>query len=268
MAVENFATVGDIRLHYVADGDGTPVLFLHGFPETSYSWRRQVPALAKAGFRAVAMDLRGYGQSSKPPEVDAYRLTELVRDVAGMATQIGARQIVAHDWGGIIAWLLPMLHPGVVDRMVILNSPHPVPLARELRTMRQKVRFIYQLFVQPPLLRLLLPSLMRRAGRFTEADIAVMKESWRDPAARRAMANYYRALRRHRRALRPLIRPIDIPVMLIWGERDPVFVRETTERFDEWVPNLRVERIARAGHFVQTDQPERVNELLLGFLER
>jgi pimeloyl-ACP methyl ester carboxylesterase len=82
------------------------------------------------------------------------------------------------------------------------------------------------------------------------------------------MSNYYTALRRHRASLRPLIRPIDIPVMLIWGERDPVFVRETTERFDEWVPNLRVERIARAGHFVQTDAPERVNELLLGFLER
>ena len=265
---ENFATVGDIDLHYVADGDGTPVLFVHGFPETSYSWRRQLPALAAAGFRAVAMDLRGYGKSSKPPEIDAYKLTELVRDVAGLAIQIGARQIVAHDWGGVIAWLLPMLHPGVVDRMVILNSPHPVPLARELRTMRQKVRFIYQLFVQPPLLRLLLPAMMRRAGRFTEADIEVMKESWRDPAARRAMANYYRAIRRHRSALRPLMRPIEIPVMLIWGERDPVFVRETTERFEEWVPNLRVERIARAGHFVQTDAAERVNELLLGFLER
>lgn len=266
--IEDFATVGDINLHYVADGDGTPVLFLHGFPETSYSWRRQLPALAKGGFRAVAMDLRGYGLSSKPAEVDAYRLTELVRDVAGLATQIGARQIVAHDWGGVIAWLLPMLHPGVIDRMVILNSPHPVPLARELQHWRQKIRFVYQLFVQPPLLRLLLPAMMRRAGRFTETDITIMKQSWRDPAARRAMANYYRALRRHRAALRPLLRPIEIPVMLIWGERDPVFVRETTERFDEWVPNLRVERIARAGHFVQTDQPERVNELLLGFLER
>jgi pimeloyl-ACP methyl ester carboxylesterase len=264
----DFATVGDIRLHYVADGDGTPVLLLHGFPETSYSWRRQLPALAGAGFRAVAADLRGYGKSSKPPEVDAYRLTELVRDVAGLATQLGAQQIVAHDWGGVIAWLLPMLHPGVVDRMVILNSPHPVPLARELRTMRQKVRFVYQLFVQPPLLRVLLPPLMRRAGRFTEEDIAVMKESWRDRDSLRAMANYYRALRRHRRELRPLIRPIDIPVMLIWGERDPVFVRETTERFGEWVPDLRVERIARAGHFVQTDAPERVNELLLDFLVR
>jgi pimeloyl-ACP methyl ester carboxylesterase len=265
---EDFATVGDINLHYVADGDGTPVLFLHGFPETSYSWRRQLPALAKAGFRAVAMDLRGYGLSSKPRDVDAYRLTELVRDVAGLATQIGARQIVAHDWGGVIAWLLPMLHPTVADRIVILNSPHPVPLARELRHWRQKIRFIYQLFVQPPLLRIFLPPLMRRAGRFTEADITIMKASWRDPAARRAMANYYRALRRHRAALRPLLRPIEIPVMLIWGERDPVFVRETTERFDEWVPNLRVERIPRAGHFVQTDAPERVNELLLGFLER
>lgn len=265
---ENFATVGDITLHYVADGGGTPVLFLHGFPETSYSWRRQLPALAAAGFRAIAMDLRGYGKSSKPPEVDAYRLTELVRDVAGLAIQLGARQIVAHDWGGVIAWLLPMLHPGVVDRMVILNSPHPVPLARELRTFRQKIRFLYQLFVHPSLLRFALPPMMRRAGRFTEADIDVMKESWRPREARRAMSNYYKALRRHRAALRPLIRPIDIPVMLIWGERDPVFVRETTERFDEWVPNLRVERIARAGHFVQTDAPERVNELLLGFLER
>jgi pimeloyl-ACP methyl ester carboxylesterase len=265
---EDFVTVGDIQLHTVADGDGTPVLFLHGFPETSYSWRRQLPALAAAGFRAIAADLRGYGQSSKPPEVDAYRLTELVRDVAGLATQLGARQIVAHDWGGVIAWLLPMLHPGVVDRMVILNSPHPVPLARELRRWRQKIRFIYQLFVHPPLLRLFLPMLMRRAGRFTAADVQVMKESWRDPAALRAMSNYYKALRRHRRALREVIRPIDIPVMLIWGERDPVFVRETTERFDDFVPNLRVERIARAGHFVQTDAPERVNELLLDFLVR
>ena len=265
---EDFVTVGDIALHYVADGDGAPVLLLHGFPETSYSWRRQLPVLAKNGFRAIAADLRGYGLSSKPADVDAYRLTELVRDVAGLATQLQVRQIVAHDWGGVIAWLLPMLHPGVVDRMVILNSPHPVPLARELRTWRQKIRFIYQLFVQPPLLRWLLPPMMRRAGRFTEADIQVMKASWRDPAARRAMANYYRALRRHRRALRDVLRPIDIPVLLIWGERDPVFVRETTERFGEWVPNLRVERIGRAGHFVQTDAPERVNELLLEFLAR
>ncbi len=266
--IEDFATVGDIRLHYVADGDGTPVLLLHGFPETSYSWRRQLPALAAAGFRAIAVDLRGYGQSSKPREVDAYRLTEVVRDVAGLCTQLGARQIVGHDWGGIAGWLLPMLHPDVVDRIVILNSPHPVPLARELRTWRQKIRFVYQLFVQPPLLKVLLPALMRRAGRFTENDIVIMKESWRDPDSRRAMANYYRALRRHRGELRSLIRPIDIPAMLIWGERDPVFVRETTERFDEWVPNLRVERIARAGHFVQTDAPERVNELLLSFLQR
>src|SRR5207244_12450566 len=136
---------------------------------------------------------------------------------AGRARQTGQRQSVAHDEAGIIARVLPTPHHRTVDRMVILNSPHPVPLARELRTMCQKVRFIYQLFVQPPLLPLLLPWLMRRAGRFTETDIQVMKESWRDPAARRAMANYYTALRRHRRALRPLIRPIDIPVILLWG---------------------------------------------------
>jgi pimeloyl-ACP methyl ester carboxylesterase len=270
---EHFATVGDIRLHYVADGDGTPVIFLHGFPETSYSWRKQLPALAAAGFRAVAVDLRGYGKSSRPREVDAYRVTELVRDIAGLAIQLGARQFVGHDWGGVIGWFLPMLHPDVVDRLVILNSPHPVPLTRELRGMRQKLRFFYHVLMRIPrlpemLLPVILPMMMRRAGRFTEEDIATMKEAWRDRDAPHAMANYYRAVHRYRPELRAAIRRIDNPTMLIWGERDPVFVPQVIERFGEWVPDLRLERIPNAGHFVQTDAAERVNELLLSFLKR
>jgi pimeloyl-ACP methyl ester carboxylesterase len=265
--------VGDIQLSGVAAGEGTPVLFLHGFPETSYSWRKQLPALAAQGFRAIAVDLRGYAGSSKPREIDAYRLTELVKDVAGVATQLGARQIVAHDWGGAIAWLLAMLHPTVVDRLVVMNSAHPVPLLRELRRFRQKIRFSYQLYFQPPLLPeltmpRLLPWMMRRSARFTEEEIAVMQEAWRDRDSRRAMANYYRALRHSRGALRSLLRKIDIPVLYIFGMRDPVFLPETADGYGEWVPNVRVERIADAGHFVQTDAPERVNELLLGFLER
>lgn len=265
--------VGDIELNCVAQGDGTPVLFLHGFPETSYSWRKQLPVLAANGFRAIAVDLPGYGGSSKPRAIDAYHLTELVKDIAGLATQLGARQIVAHDWGGAIAWLLAMLHPTVLDRLVVLNSAHPVPLVRELQRFRQKIRFSYQLYFQLPLLPELtmpfvLPRMMRRAARFTEEEIAVMKESWRGRDARRGMANYYRALRRERGALRSLLRPIDIPVLYIFGMRDPVFLPETADGYGDWVPNVRVERIANAGHFVQTDAPEQVNELLLGFLER
>jgi len=260
-------------LHFVEHGTGTPVLLLHGFPESSYSWRHQLPALAANGFHAIAADLPGYGGSPKPRDVDAYRIPEVVRSIAALCVQTGARQVVGHDWGGVAAWFLAMLHPTLLDRLVVLNAPHPVPLARELRKPAQKVRMTYQLFLRLPvipelLMPIILPKMMRRAGRFTEPEIAHYKEEWSDRDTRRAMANYYRAIGRHRRELRPLVRRIDIPTMLIWGERDPVFLRETTENFDEWVPDLRVERIANAGHFLQTDAVARVNELLLGFLER
>jgi pimeloyl-ACP methyl ester carboxylesterase len=107
---------------------------------------------------------------------------------------------------------------------------------------------------------------MRWAGRFTEEEIAMYRQAWRKPGAMRGMANYYRALRRYRGELRALCRPIDIPTLLIWAEREPVFTRASTENFDEWVPNLRIARVAGAGHFVQTDAPQTVNDLLVGFL--
>jgi len=270
---DHYADIGDIRLHYVEEGSGTPVLFLHGFPEFWYSWRHQLPALAANGFRAIAADLPGYGGSSKPREIEAYRIPEVVKSIAGLMVQLGVRQVVAHDWGAVAGWFLSMLHPSLVDRLVIMNAPHPVPFARELRKPAQKIRMAYQLLFRPPvipelLMPFVLPPFMRRAGRFTAEEIAAYKVAWRDREARRGMAGYYRAMGKYRRELRALVRPIEIPVLMIWGERDPVFLRETTLEFSEWVPDLRIERIADAGHFVQTDAAARVNELLLGFLQR
>ena len=268
------AEVNGVKLHWAEQGSGPLVVLLHGFPEFWYSWRHQLPALAAAGFHAVAVDLRGYNGSEKPRDVDAYRISTVAEDIAALIRHFGGGPAVVfgHDWGGVAAWFLPMLHPDVVRKLVVLNSPHPVPFARELRRdRRQRINMSYQLFFQLPVIpELLMPFLLRRlmarAGRFTREDLDAYSRSWRMPGATRGMANYYRAMLRHRQGLRQLIRPIEAPTLLIWGERDPVFTRATTENFGEYVPNLRIERIAKAGHFVQTDAAERVNELLIDFL--
>lgn len=230
-----------------------------------------MPALAAAGFRAVAPDLRGYGDSPKPEGVDAYRLPLLVDDVSELIESLGGAPcvVVGHDWGGAVAWLLAMTRPELVRKLVIINSPHPAAYARELRrSMRQKILASYQLFFQLPVLpeismRLFGRLMLRRMARFTPEELDEYAHVWR--GALTPMLNYYRALRRTRGALRRLIRPITIPVLLIWGEREPVFIRETTEDLGEWVPNLRFEPVPRIGHFVQHDAPERVNELLVEF---
>jgi epoxide hydrolase 4 len=264
--------VNGVDLHYVEAGRGPLIVLLHGFPEFWYSWRKQIPALADAGFRVVAPDLRGYNESSKPPRVDDYRLTLVAGDIAALIEQLGAPCIlVGHDWGGITSWLLAMMRPELLRKLVILNMPHPVPLLRELRrSKRQKLRMAYQLFFRPPfvpelLMRFLLPMVLRKGGRFTREDLTEYKKAWRNIETRRAMANYYRAFGRNRGELRQHLRPINLPALLIWGAREPVFLRETTEDFDEYVPNLRIVRVDRAGHFVQTDAPEIVNELLIDF---
>lgn len=259
-------------LHYVEQGTGPLIVLLHGFPEFWYSWRKQIPALAAAGFRVIAPDLRGYNDSPRPDDVDAYRLTEVVSDVAALIVRNGGRcTLVGHDWGGMAAWYLAMLHPSLVERLIVLNAPHPKPLSREIaRSFEQKLRLSYQLFFNIPLIsdwvvRLTLPFMMRRLGAFTDDDIREYRRAWRKPRAIWAMLAYYRALRRSRRELRKIAQPIHAPTLVIFGERDPVFMLSTLEHFDDVVPNARVERIPSAGHFVQTDAPEIVNKLIIEF---
>ena len=268
-----YADIGEIRLHYVEEGDGPLVVMLHGFPEFWFSWRKQIPALVKAGYRVIAPDLRGYGESSRPDDVDAYRMTLVVQDIAGLIVQNGGTcTLVGHDWGGIASWLLAMLHPSLVERLVVMNAPHFVPMRREInRSFEQKMRLTYQLFFNLPVLpelflRMFGKMLMVRMGKFTPDEVRTYVEGWRKPGATTAMLNYYRAIRKHRAELRGLMRKIEVPTMLVWGEKDPVFKVEMTENFSEWVPDLRLERIPEAGHFVQTDAAEKVNALLLSFL--
>lgn len=261
-----------MNLHYDSEGDGPTVVLLHGFPESRLSWKRQLPALAKAGFRAVAPDLRGYGHSPTPSEVDAYRIPAIAEDVAELIESLGAGPcvLVGHDWGAATAWTLAMMRPELIRKLVILNVPHPSAIAREVRrSFRQKLNLGYQVFFQLPLLpelfmRAFGPSLMRRAGRFTPDEIATYARQWRGHLT--PMLNYYRALGRARKGGgRKQFQPVAMPTLILWGEREPVFLASGLEDIGQWVPDVRIVRIADAGHFVQRDQPERVSELIIGF---
>lgn len=178
--------------------------------------------------------------------------------------------LVGHDWGAAAAWGVAMTRPDLLRKLVILNVPHPSAIAREVRrSFRQKVNLLYQLYFQLPLLpeltmKLLGRRFLRRAGRFTPEEIETYATQWRGNLT--PMLNYYRALARARRSkVKRFFEPIATPTLIIWGEGEPVFLPSALENIDEWVKDVRIERIPNAGHFVQTDAWQRVNELLIEF---
>jgi epoxide hydrolase 4 len=277
-----YADLGDVRLHYVEAGQGPLVLLLHGFPQFWYQWRHQIPALVEAGFRAGAPDLRGYNLSDKPPGVRAYRVELLARDVERLILACGERRatVIGHDWGAIVACVAAMHHPGRVERLVILNVPHPARFVDGLLSPGQLLRSSYVFFFQIPRLPeevicagdfALLRSALRRdpvrPGTFAAEDIERYVRALARPGVLTAALNYYRALLRNPGEMRALLKRIEAPVLVIWGERDRFLSRRLAEPPRLWVPNLlRVERLQDASHWVAEDRLQEVNTLLLDFL--
>jgi epoxide hydrolase 4 len=276
---ESYADVNGVRLHYAEAGSGPLVVLLHGFPAFWYSWRHQIPALAQAGYHVVAPDMRGYNLSSKPRGWRAYDAESLAGDIAGLIRHFGVEHayVAGHDWGAAVAYFTAMEHPEVVKRLAILNVPHPQRMLASFRTRRQLRKSWYMFFFQLPVIpeRLLAArdfAAARRALRvesphaFSDAEVERYVEAWLQPGALTAMINYYRAaLRRSPRSAVARMRRIDAPVLVIWGERDSVLGSELAEPAQRWVPDVRVERLPSASHWVQNDAPEQVNELLTGF---
>jgi pimeloyl-ACP methyl ester carboxylesterase len=268
-----------IALHCAEAGRGPLVLLLHGFPEHWASWRYQIPALAEAGFHAVAPDLRGYGESDKPRGLDAYRIDVLAEDVACLVTALGAERaaVVGHDWGGALGWYAAMWHPERVSRLAVLDCPHPSRMAQALRTARQWRRSWYAMLFQVPvlpevllrandfaLLRLVFRRDPARNGAYSAADVEGIVRAAATPGALTAMIDWYRAALRRRPHKRWL--PIAQPAQIIWGERDRYLPADLAVTDRKWVPDQRILRIAEASHWVHADAPERVNEALLEFL--
>ncbi|MGE3803548.1 MAG: alpha/beta fold hydrolase [Gemmataceae bacterium] len=272
-----FADLDGLKLHYVEAGSGPLVVLLHGFPEFWYSWRFQIPALAQAGFRVLAPDLRGYNLSDKPKGVSAYRVHLLAGDIAGLIRHAGAARahIVGHDWGGGVAWWLAIQKPEVVERLAVLNCPHPAAFWRELRRPGQLLRSWYMFFFQVPwlperLMRLRdfasLENTFRSAG-FSSDDIEQYKEALRQPGALTAAINYYRAMFRNSRSLGQPMPRLSLPTMLVWGKHDDYLGIALTQNLDPWVQDLRLE-LLEASHWVQCDAADQVNRLLIDFLGR
>jgi pimeloyl-ACP methyl ester carboxylesterase len=277
-----YADLGDVRLHYVEAGEGSLVLLLHGFPQFWYQWRHQIPALVEAGFRVVAPDMRGYNLSDKPHGVRAYRVELLARDVERLILACGEQTavVVGHDWGAIAAWIAAMRHPERVEKLAILNVPHPARSLDGLLSPMQLLRSSYMFFFQIPRL----PEEVIRAGDFgllrsvfrsdpvqpealTAEDIERYIEAIAQPGVLTASLNYYRALLRNPREMRALLQRVEAPVLVIWGEKDRFLSRRLAEPPRLWVPNLiRVKRLPDASHWVAEDRPLEVNTLLLDFL--
>lgn len=273
-----------VRLHYASCGDATKplMLMLHGFPEYWGAWRHVMPAFAD-DFHVVAPDLRGYNLSDKPAGIDAYAIDTVADDIAGVIEAEGGDQamVAGHDWGGLAAWLLAMRRPELVERLAVLNTPHPARFTRRLlvspqQMARSSYMFAFQLpWLPERLFRARDFSLARQTFRydpyrvdaFTDADLDCYVDAWEQPGALAGSLNYYRAATRHgARALAGSMRRIEQPVLVIWGDRDRYLLRDLAEPDPELVPNAEVVHISHASHWIQHDEPDEVNRLLLQFL--
>lgn len=272
-----FVEANGLRFHLVEAGQGPLVLLLHGFLDFWYGWRDQIPALA-ARFRVVVPDLRGYNLSDKP--ASGYDPDTLASDLAALIRALGGERahVVGHSWGGIVAWDTAILHPEVVDRLAVVNAPHPAAYQREWdRNLVQRLHSWYMLLFQVPRLPewLLtrqhahgLIGMLRRTtpvpGIFTPADLAAYRRAMLRPGAAQATLAYYRTVWKLSSAeIRARPTQVGAPTMLIWGMRDVALVSALADDLGQWVPDLHVERLAEAGHWVHLEQPELVNRLLL-----
>jgi len=277
--------VGGLSLDCRIAGSGPLVVLLHGFPQSSHAWRRQIPALAER-FTVAAPDLRGYGASDKPPRVMDYAVDKLAGDVAGLIRALGFSKasVVGHDWGGSVAWHLGIRRPDVVERLAVINCAHPSAFGRVPReNPRQLLRSWYMFAVQVPWLpeRLLLAgdgALIRRVfrrtterpGCITDEDADAYVAALSAPGAMRAALNYYRAAFREAPAAifhpRPIPK-IEVPTLLVWGEKDRFLGKELTLGMESFFSApFRVEHLPDAGHWVMEEQPELVSRLLLRHL--
>jgi pimeloyl-ACP methyl ester carboxylesterase len=288
------ADINGIRMHYVTEGTGEPILFLHGFPEYWGVWRKQLEALGK-DYRVIAPDLRGYNLSSKPEGVEQYHIDHLVRDVRALADHLGLKKLtlVCQDWGALLGWSFLLRHPEYVCRFVTINITHPALFNRELReNPRQQQASQYMLLFRTPQAETTI-----MADDFAWPRQAVLGASqangatisdeyanewlcaWRQPGAITCGLNYYRAARMGPPdgqgvpggsnlvdGLTPKQLRVRIPVLFIHGEQDAYLLPDGHRGLEELVPDLTFRRIPDAGHGVALERPELVTQYIREFL--
>jgi pimeloyl-ACP methyl ester carboxylesterase len=290
-----YADVNGVRLHYARAGNGPLLMFVHGFPEFWYEWKHQLAEFAR-DHTVVAPDMRGYNLSSKPDALSEYAIPKLVEDLRGLASQLLTSTggptftLVAHDWGGVIAWVFAAQHPELLDRLVIVNAPHPTVFNRLLRqdAAQQKASGYMTMFRSPGAEAALsansyatLTSMVLGGGLANGSVTAEDKEmylaAWSRPSALTGGLNYYRAAgigpvtaSAETAAPAPETPPIMIrvPTLVIWGEKDTALLPQNLDGLDAYVPNLTIKRIADGTHWVVREKAGEVNALIREYLAR
>ncbi len=282
----HFVDLPRLRMHYVEVGQGPLVVLLHGFPENWWSWRYQLQPLADAGFRVIAPDLRGYGETDKH---GPYDLDTLADDVCHLIESLGERRakIVGHDWGGGVAWHLASKRHEFCERLVVLNCPHPVVMRKKLLSapsLSQLKKSWYFFFFLVPgvpewlltrkdagnLVRTLKASSIDRHHCSPE-ELRPFRDGIQRPGAAKAMVDWYRTIVGHSLThpfSQPVYDDITAETLLIWGMKDPALgFADLVPGTERYVPRLRVEQVPNCGHFVQSERPEHVNPALVKFLK-
>jgi pimeloyl-ACP methyl ester carboxylesterase len=287
-----YAEVNGVRLHYATAGKGKLILFVHGFPEFWYEWKNQLAEFGK-DYKAVAPDMRGYNLSSKPEGVEHYQVKYLVEDLRALAEKLGHKKfiLVAHDWGGAIAWAFAIAHPEYLEKLVIINAPHPGVFARELRDnpAQQKASGYMLMFRSPQAEAVLSENNYARlvqavlgeglkTGAFTEEDKKAYIEAWSQPGALTGGLNYYRAARvgppsgegdktgtSFAQDAPSLM--VKVPTLVIWGEKDAALLTGNLEGLDKFVPGVTIKRIPEGTHWVIHEKPALVNSYIREFIK-
>ena len=289
----SYADVNGIRLHYISVGQGELLLFVHGFPEFWGEWENQLVEFGNA-YQAVALDMRGYNLSAKPADIEAYHVKHLIEDLRALARHLGHQKfiLVAHDWGGAVAWSAAMRHPDWVEKLIIINSPHPAVFARELlNNPAQQAASQYMLLFRSskaePILsennyaRLL--DMVTQFGSKWEMTAEVRRkyiEAWSRPGALTGGLNYYRASPLYPPTspedeariksildLPPEMLAVKVPTLVIWGEQDHALLTGNLDGLQAYIEDLTVKRIPDGSHWVSHEQPEQVNALIRDFLK-
>jgi epoxide hydrolase 4 len=286
------ADVGEISIHYVSAGQGEPILFMHGFPQFWFLWRHQLADLSR-DHHCVAPDMRGFNLSDKPADTKAYRMRHLLGDVHGLLDHLGWERftLVGHDWGGIVSWAFALKNPELLERFVILDSPPPFTWSRDLResaAQREAVSYMVPLSEPSPgpermlaaedfeFLFSMLEGIGGGNATLSDEERVAYREAWSQPGALTGGVNYYRAAAMGEQVAaggvpeeyerKITARRLDVPTLVIWGEEDPALLLHLTEGLEQWVPNLRLEKLPGTGHWVPYERPDEVNGLIRGFI--
>ncbi|PYM91169.1 MAG: alpha/beta hydrolase [Candidatus Rokuibacteriota bacterium] len=283
-----YADVNGVHLHYVTEGRGPLIVFVHGFPEFWYAWRDQLREFGR-DHQAVAPDMRGYNLSAKPADVAQYRVANMVEDLRALAARLGHPRfvLVGHDWGGVVAWAFAIAHPQRLEKLVIVNAPHPAIFEREIRrNPAQQSASRYMLVFRSPEAEAILAAndharlvemFERELGpRFTAADRAAYREAWSQPGALTGGLNYYRAAGvgppsgegdpARSFGADPSRLIVRVPTLVIWGEQDRALLTGNLDGLEKFVPDLTVRRVPDGSHWVIHESPELVNRYIRDFL--